>query len=924
MNVRDLPLREAKIAQALARLELKEAAEESARFLSDAADDPVGPDPLAAPLIRARWMAAKVDLATGQLAHSLAHVEFLTSFAERFTPEFACHFWLLTAEAHARLGRHSSARIALARLVHDSLSVCQQTPLLQLRWLRIRLWLGEMDQIERELRFCRDQLRGDAYNTALLLLDSGRAREEAGDLDAAEACWREALETCSGTDTDPVRAEILIQLGRTAQLRGQLQPALDHLAEAGKCAGAQTPAPVEIRLREALVWAELGQVEPARRHVEKLFAEPGHFADELQSLARTVGDLLGLSAELSGLAEVAAWQAARRGDRRQAATLYRALLEKERAPVRQARFGLALALLERAEGLSSEATARLAEVERLARLHELPEVLWRCLEAQGTWAVETGADDARALTWLEEAILISETQGAQLRHGVSAAVYHLKRASLLRLMLRGKCRRGDAAGVFHYQELERGRLLLELHRAAGRRRMGPHPGEDDPELASLDEEIALCEQLVGLDGVTANQNAQLVAKHVQLSLRRDRLLEAHLTDRSRRDDSRLPVLPTLAEFAEKLPAGTVCLSASVLEDELYLVVVRRGEGAKVVPVSEGAGRIVELVKVWRDGLRGALASYRQRCFGPRERAALDEPLWALGHSGLGQALFELVREGERLLWVPDDALHGLPVPALRRDGRRLIERVEIVHAFSAASALPQTTRRSNGRRRANLVVAESADVLPFAEMEGQRVGAALRHCRRFRGAEASRDRLRTRMAEARVMHFACHALFDAAHPLSAYLRLPSGENWRLLDWLDEPAAGLPLLTLSACRSAEVAPLVGREVFGLVTAALASGVQTVLAGLWPVADRETVSFMGRFYRELMLACPATALARTQRALVNDSHPLFWAVFALFGDPNSLPGPCFFLSRWWRRWQAARHARRFPDVLPPLPARLESPS
>jgi CHAT domain-containing protein len=109
----------------------------------------------------------------------------------------------------------------------------------------------------------------------------------------------------------------------------------------------------------------------------------------------------------------------------------------------------------------------------------------------------------------------------------------------------------------------------------------------------------------------------------------------------------------------------------------------------------------------------------------------------------------------------------------------------------------------------------------------------------------------------------------------------------------------------------VAPLVGREVFGLVSGLLGSGVRAVLAGLWPVADRETVPLMWRFYRARLTGDLATALAEAQRAALADpgASPLFWAAFGLFGDAAALPAP----PRWLRplaRWRRRRHGRRFP--------------
>jgi CHAT domain-containing protein len=265
-----------------------------------------------------------------------------------------------------------------------------------------------------------------------------------------------------------------------------------------------------------------------------------------------------------------------------------------------------------------------------------------------------------------------------------------------------------------------------------------------------------------------------------------------------------------------------------------------------------------------------------------------------------------------VLWVPDGPLHGVPVHALRRDGRYLVEDHEFVWTFSGSLLVHHAgARRRRGPFRPAVVVAEAPEVLPEADREGEGVVASFLWGRRLPAGAADRKGLRTWLCRARVAHFACHADFDSQRPLAACLRLPSGEEVRALEWLEEPVAGLPLVTLSACRSAEVAPLVGREVFGLVLGLLGGGVRAVLAGMWPVADREVVPLMWRFYRHRLLNDLPAALALAQReaSAAPSGSPLFWAAFALFGDPAALPAPA-----WWGRWLARRrhrrHLRRFP--------------
>jgi hypothetical protein len=97
----------------------------------------------------------------------------------------------------------------------------------------------------------------------------------------------------------------------------------------------------------------------------------------------------------------------------------------------------------------------------------------------------------------------------------------------------------------------------------------------------------------------------------------------------------------------------------------------------------------------------------------------------------------------------------------------------------------------------------------------------------------------------------------------------------------------------------------------VTGLLAAGVRSVVTGLWPIPDHEALTFLWRFYHERMAADVPAALARAQREAIRqgDSSPLYWGAFALFGDPDALPGPGRWL-RWLARWRQARHARRYP--------------
>jgi hypothetical protein len=907
--------REQAIDQAVATGDLQRAADEAEDYCATTETLPEG-DALS-PRFRARYLAAQVDLAGGRLGTALGRVQMLLPRCDRLAPELAARLRLLAAEALARLHRPDEARTQLALV---PAAPVDNQPLLRLRALRVRLWLSDLASIGEELAACARELEamGDAANLALLLCEEGRARDRAGDLPAALACWRRAEELTRPLGDSAIRADVLVQLGRLDHLRGHLGTAVDRFDAACRCAGGG-PHAVEAMLRRALVRLELGRRDQAAAEAAPLLdGPPDGLPEELRPLADMARALLTGATPIGASDEARAYEAAQRGDADAARSLYAAALASEPSPERWARLALALGLLAAARRDAAEARSWLGVAEALACSQDLPEVLVRVLQMAGQLAAEVENDDELARGLFERAVLVTEVQAERFRDVLDVHAYRQQRGSVLRHLLRSACRRGDAARVFQYQELERGRLLLDLLQTAGKNM----PGLAlflQPKFAEVETQIAACDQaLLATDDASPGQGKQGLRQWRQELLRkRDRLFEDFLRDRTRRGDSLLPALPGLADLQRALPARTVYVAPALVADELFLLVVPREGPARLF---RGPGSAVALAKDL-ERLRGCLASqlarYRRGLpMGRPQRLELDEHLDALGRGPLGIALTEALASQsarpQRVVWAPDDLLHGFPIQALRIGGRYLIETFEFIWTFSGALFVHQarTRKQRRGRFRPAVVVADKPAVLPEAEREGDGVAASFLWGRRLPAEVVTRKSLRCWLARARVVHFACHAEFDGQRPLAARLNLPSGEVIHALEWLEEPVAGLPLVTLSACRSAEVAPLVGREVFGPVLGLLGAGVRAVLAGLWAVGDREARALMWSFYGHRLTSDLAAALARAQREALAGPHasPLFWAAFSLFGDPSALPAPPF----WWRpvrAWRQRRHRRRF---------------
>jgi tetratricopeptide (TPR) repeat protein len=922
--------REQIIDDAVAVGDLQRAEEEAKDYCADTESLPEGG--AVSPRFRARYLAAQVDLAAGRLSAALDRVEPLLPLCDGLGPELAARLRLLAAEASARLDREDEARAQLALVPAAPL---ESRPLLRLRALRVRLWLGDLNLVGDDLAACARELEasGDTANPALLLCEEGRALDRAGDVPAALACWRRADDLTRPHGDAAIRADVLVQLGRADHLRGHLGAAVDHFDAACRCA-AGSPHAAEAMLRRTLVRLELGHREQAAAEAARLLrGPPDALPEELRPLANMARVLLADGECASDGShpppadyEVRAYVAARRGDADAARALYSAALAAEPSAERRARLALALGMLAAGGRDAAEARAWLGEAESLARTHDLPEVLVRVLQMAGQLAAEEEGDDALARGLFEEAVLITEAQAERFRKvpGIEFLLIHAyrqKRGSVLRHLLRAACRRGDAARAFLYQELERGRLLLDLLHTDQTKTAGLSLFSQ-PKFVKLQNRIAACDQALTAadqDASTDEGKKGLWQQRQVLLLQRDRLFEEFLRNRSRRGNALLPMLPELADLQRALPARTIYVAPTLVGDELYVLLVAQGGPTKVLRGPGSAVALARDVEDLRACLTAQLARYRHGLpMGGPQRLELDDRLDQLGRGPLGIALTEALESQsdrpKRVLWAPDDVLHGFPIHALRIGGRYLIEDFEFVWTFSGALLVHQARRRKHRRGwilRPALVVTEKPADLPEAEGEGEGVAATFFWSRRLPPEVVNRTSLRSWLARARVAHFACHAEFDGQRPLAARLILPSGEAIHALEWLEEPVAGLPLVTLSACRSAEVAPLVGREVFGLVTGLLGSGVRAVLAGLWTVADREVPPLMWRFYRHRLLHDLPTALALAQREALEGpgSSPLFWAVFALFGDGNALPAPGI-LGRFLARRRYHQHRQRFP--------------
>jgi CHAT domain-containing protein len=147
-----------------------------------------------------------------------------------------------------------------------------------------------------------------------------------------------------------------------------------------------------------------------------------------------------------------------------------------------------------------------------------------------------------------------------------------------------------------------------------------------------------------------------------------------------------------------------------------------------------------------------------------------------------------------------------------------------------------------------------------------------------------------------IVHFATHGFFNS-DPNKTFLRTYDGrirmsELKTLIRKVEKNFEYQPieLLTLSACQTATGDK---NAALGLAGTALQTGVPSVLATLWNVADPATTQLISEFYRQLRKkpnSSKAKALQEAQKRLLYSEkpedeykkHPYYWASFLLIGN------------------------------------------
>jgi CHAT domain-containing protein/tetratricopeptide (TPR) repeat protein len=277
--------------------------------------------------------------------------------------------------------------------------------------------------------------------------------------------------------------------------------------------------------------------------------------------------------------------------------------------------------------------------------------------------------------------------------------------------------------------------------------------------------------------------------------------------------------------------------------------------------------------------------------------------------------------GALLTIVPHGPLGALAFAGLQDErGRYLLEDYAVHYAPSgAALQVTATHTRAGARRGPMLIVADPVPPalstldrplprLPGARTESRAIAALMPSVpvTRFEGDGARESIVRDAAAGKRVLHFATHAIVRDDDPLSSFLALTrsaAGDDGLLTaQEIYTLRLDADLVVLSACRSGG-GRVTGDGIATFARAFIYAGAPSIVASLWDVADEPTNRLIPDFYRSWLRGMSkARALRAAQLRLLNDlragkvlidtpagrislpEHPVFWAGFALLGEPD----------------------------------------
>lgn len=335
-----------------------------------------------------------------------------------------------------------------------------------------------------------------------------------------------------------------------------------------------------------------------------------------------------------------------------------------------------------------------------------------------------------------------------------------------------------------------------------------------------------------------------------------------------------------------LPAGHALLYYAFTKAQVVLFAFTSG-GFKALRLEPDVAGLTERIRRFTTKLEAGRDDGETRALAER----LYQDLVAGAVSGLP--------DDTRIHIVADGPLYQLPFHALIAAGetRPLFERFLVSNASSATSLLAAKPRpRPAAPPIPALVLGDPAGDdfglalprLPSAAQEAANVAGFYQGSQLYLGERATRDVLLGSIGNARVVHFAGHAVVDERYPELSRLILASAtkdgpRHVLMRDLADVVLPQTELVVLAACETGVGSVFKGRGALSLASPFVAAGVPAVVSTLWPIDDRSAGRLFAVFQKHVASGVePLMAMRRAQQAVRDDPSltPWSWAAASTF--------------------------------------------
>lgn len=320
---------------------------------------------------------------------------------------------------------------------------------------------------------------------------------------------------------------------------------------------------------------------------------------------------------------------------------------------------------------------------------------------------------------------------------------------------------------------------------------------------------------------------------------------------------------------------------------------------------------------------GELTAPPNNLYMDRDLARLKGRAAELFSSMFGR-MFERIPPGRKLIVVPDGVLHYVPVEALIRKGRYLIEDHEISYLPSATMLGLWLNSDGGSKPEYKMELLAFGDPIFGPEPKAAGDGYAARQVRAagrpelaslpstrnevqfianlfppdrskvFLHKTSTEDAVKKeRLREYRRLHFATHSLIDEKLPFKSAVVLtldddPEEDGFLEVSEIAELDLDCDLVVLSACRTGRGKLLAGEGILGMGRAFFYAGARSVVVSLWNVSDISAGKLMKGFYQQMTANTGNPAALRQAKLQMlkgggEGSHPFYWSSFVIIGKP-----------------------------------------